>query len=401
MTTAFLMALRNVLRNRRRTAITAFGMVLGLTVAILIRGVLSGVDDGMRDQVVASSTGAIQIHRAGYMANVLSTPLSMDFPADEALLGRVRSVPGVRAAAARLLFSGMVNLNDQSVAIAVQALDPVADAAVCPMRHELLEPGSEFGPGGGFLVARPLLDALSGKAGEEAVLIAPDQDGALNAVAANITGSLRTNGPDTRFAMVSLDVAQRLLRMQGRATEIAVALERLEDAPTVADALRARLGPSFEVHTWLDVVPEAKDNLARHDLVSSIISGVFVLLMLLGVSNTMLMSALDRTREVGTMMALGLRRRGILGLFLVEGLLLGLLGGALGVLAGGGLVAVLGGRPVVVTPSVGMPFHFSPAVSTAYLLELLIIVTCGAVLVSTYPAWRASRLRPVEALADK
>jgi putative ABC transport system permease protein len=115
----------------------------------------------------------------------------------------------------------------------------------------------------------------------------------------------------------------------------------------------------------------------------------------------MLMSALERTREIGTMMALGVRRARILVLFLLEAALLGLAGGGLGALTGGALVALLGRRPVVVAPPGGIPFRFVPHVAPSYLLGLVALVAAGAVLVSLYPAWRASRLRPVEALAGK
>jgi putative ABC transport system permease protein len=402
MMTLFSMAVRNVLRNRRRTAMTLAAMIVGVTVTVLVRGLLTGVDEGMRDQVIASSAAAIQIHHAGYLENVLSAPLSLDLPADDGFLARVRGVPGVKAAAPRLQFAGTISAGEESVYLGIQGLDPGAEAAVCPRRLETLEPGSTFGTDPAAVVlSRPLLEATSARRGSEAVFLAPDRDGALNGVTARVAGGLRGSGFDARMGLMPLALAQDLLRMPGRASEIAVAVTDLGQAPAVAARLRLELGPGFEVHTWDQVLTGLKDAFTRHDFISRIIAVVFVVLMLLGVSNTMLMSALERTREIGTMMALGLRRSRILLLILGEALVLALAGSALGSALGAGLVALLAHRHLVVSSPLGLDFHFLPSVSTAYLVGLPALVALGAVVSSFYPAWRASRLRPAMALAGK
>src|SRR5581483_2095405 len=117
--------------------------------------------------------------------------------------------------------------------------------------------------------------------------------------------------------------------------------------------------------------------------------------------NTMLMSALERTREIGTMMALGLRRSRVLLLILFEALVLGAMGSGAGGALGALIIAWLAHRRVVVRSPVGLDFHFVPSVSAGYVLTLVAVVAVGAVLSSLYPAWRASRLRPVQALAGK
>jgi putative ABC transport system permease protein len=401
MTTLLLIAIRNLLRNRRRTAITLGAMLLGVTVSVVVRGLLNGIDEGMRDQAIQASSGAVQIHRAGYLENVLSTPLGLDMPAGEELLHQVRGVPGVAAAAPRLQFAGTLSVGEESVFLAVQGLDPVAEAAVCPLRAETLEPGSRFGDPAGVVLSRPLLEATAARPGTAAVFLAPDQDGALNGVEARVTGGLRGGGLESRTGLVPLALAQELLRMPGRATEIAVAVKDLRQAPEVAARLRQTLGERFEVHTWDQVLGGVKDAFARHDLVSRIIAVVFVVLMLLGISNTMLMSALERTREIGTMMAVGLRRSRVLRLILFEALVLGAMGSGAGGLLGALIIAWLAHRHIVVSSPVGLAFHFVPSVSAGYVVTLVAVVAVGAVLSSLYPAWRASRLRPVQALAGK
>jgi len=127
---------------------------------------------------------------------------------------------------------------------------------------------------------------------------------------------------------------------------------------------------------------------------------VFVVVVLTGITNTMLMSVLERVREIGTLMALGVRRRQIALLFLVESSFLGLLGGLAGAVAGALVVAWLG-RIGIDLPPPGMKVHnlIRPSVTAGYAAAAVLLATAGATLSAVYPALKASRMRPVEALS--
>src|SRR5579871_952414 len=106
-------ALRNVLRNRRRSLITLFAVFLSLAVMVFIRGFLNGMQATIREGVIYGQVGALQVHKKGYLA-AMQGGLDLDLPADEAFLGKIRAVPHVRDATARIPFGGMVNANDQT-----------------------------------------------------------------------------------------------------------------------------------------------------------------------------------------------------------------------------------------------------------------------------------------------
>jgi putative ABC transport system permease protein len=403
MGTLFRIALRNVARNRRRTLITLAALLVGVGAAVVTRALMNGLQRAMVTNITASLTGAVQVHKAGYLKNVLSTPLSMDVPADEAFLARLRAVPGVKAVAPRLQFAGMLNAGDESLFLAATALDSEAEKAVCPNRSGAFTPGSRFDTPDGVLLGEALAQATGATLGGEAVLLAPDRDGSLNGELVHVTGATKSVMPgEPKTAVVPLALAQRLLRMEERATELAVAVERLEDAPLVAARLREALGPEYEVHTWDELLVEVKQAQARQNAIIGAIGAVFLVLMLLGVANTMLMSALERTREIGTMMAVGLRRGRVMALFLAESLVLGAAGGALGALLGAGLSAWLAHRGILFqAPTLSVPFDIRPFIDAGYLVRITLLATVGAALFSLYPAWRASRLRPIEALAGR
>ena len=166
------------------------------------------------------------------------------------------------------------------------------------------------------------------------------------------------------------------------------------------DALRASLGPDYEVHTWSELFPFIKSLTGTQDFIFSIISGVFLTVVLLGIGNAMRMSVLERTREIGTMLAVGMRRRQIVKLFLTEGLVIGAIGGALGLTLGFLIVQFLGEHGISLpAPGASAPSMIRPFISMKFMVGGFLGTPVGAAVAPLWPAWRASRLRPVEALA--
>ncbi len=399
------LAVRNVARNRRRTLITLVAVLFGVGAAVTTRGVMNGLQQALVTNVTAGFSGALQIHRTGYMANVLTGPLTLELPADEAFLSRVRAVEGVKAVAPRIHFAGSLSAGkEEALVFTFRGLSRTEEVEVCPAAPETFTPGSRFDTTDAVLVADSVLDGFGGAGGQELVLVAPDRDGAINGALVHLTGGTRSvmPGADTPSGVVALEIAQSLLRMEGRATEIAVAVHELSDVDAVAQRLREALGPDYEIHTWSELLPEVAQSRSHQDVIQYTVSVVFLVLLLLGVANAMLMSVMERTREVGTMLAVGMRRSRVLTLFLLEAIALGVSGGGLGALLGLGLTSWLAYQGIVFTaPSLTVPFDVRPFVGWGYLAAMALIATLGAALFSLYPAWRASRLRPVEALAGR
>jgi len=400
-------AIRNVLRNKRRTAITLAALLVGVTVMVSIRGTLNGLQRSLVQNVVNGQTGALQVHRTGFLKNVLSSPLSMDMPQDAAFEKKMLAIPHVTAVSPRILFAGMINVGDQTIFLGVQAVDPSREFKVVPLRAATIEDKQQFASGkvkDAMVVTEQLQKALNGSnlpKDAPAAILAPDKDGALSGENVTLTGPMKLNMPgEKKVGMVRLDVAQRLLKMEGRATEYIVAVDDIDNIPTVAKAMQAALGKDYEVSTWEDIATFVKQAMQRQNVILNLVAIVFMILMLLGVANTMLMSVLDRTREIGTMMAVGVRRSKILGLFLMEAATIGALGGVLGGAMGSLIVVVLHQRGISVTfPGSNVPFVIQPFVTPSYLFGVVSLAGAGALLFAVYPAWRASRLRPVEALA--
>jgi putative ABC transport system permease protein len=205
---------------------------------------------------------------------------------------------------------------------------------------------------------------------------------------------------DRRVGFVSLGLAQRLLRMEGRVTEYALSLEKGADPAAVKRALEQRLGADYEVHTWEERIPFITDLVETQTRIFDVVSNIVLLVVLLGIVNAMLMSVLERIREIGTMLAVGMRRRNIAQLFLLEGVVLGAVGGVLGV--GLGLVLVWWMSTAGIelpAPGARVASVIHPSVEARFVLRVLASAVLGSALASIIPARRAAALRPVEALA--
>jgi len=397
-------AFRNVLRNRRRSAITFSAIFVTLAVIVPVRGFLNGLHSSIRESVVLGQTGALQLHRRGFLKSINGSLLDHGVPVDPAFLARVTSVPGVKAATPRIAFGGMVNANDVTTVALLTAIDPMLEPRVCPQRLEMISSGkslAESGPASGVL-APELAASMGLRIGQKATLLASDKDGVLNALELDFVGAYGQPGmpvPEKKVGFVPLAFAQELLRLQGYATELAVAVDRIDDVEKVKPLLQAAVGPDYEVSSWHDVAPWVDETIAAQNFFLGLLIFVFLFVALLGIANTMLMSVFERTREIGTMMSLGIRRRQILALFLLEAALLGLAGGVLGAAAGTGFVLHFARNGVVFRVG-DTSLHLHPWVATGHIALTLALATGGAVMAALWPSLRASRQRPVEALAS-
>ncbi|MBM4379496.1 MAG: FtsX-like permease family protein, partial [Deltaproteobacteria bacterium] len=183
-------------------------------------------------------------------------------------------------------------------------------------------------------------------------------------------------------------------------TEYAVAVAPGHSTAQVRAALQAALGDDYEVITWEERIPFVKELLGMQGELFDAFSTLFLVVVLVGLVNAMLMGVLERVREVGTLLALGMRRRRVAELFVLEGLVLGALGAVVGAGLGLGAVAWMAHAGIqMAAPGAKVAVIIHPSVQGLFVARVMTQATVGAALAALWPARRASRLRPVEALA--
>lgn len=395
------LARRNLSRHRRRTLLLTGVGALGVVALLMIAGVSTGFVRWMVEHAVLGKIGAMQVHRAGYAKSAQATPLSLAFADTAELRAKLAAVPGVTAVSGRIVFSGLVGSPRGQTNFVGRGLEPDHEAKVCPHMFDDFLDGAAL-PAGSVVVGSALLRGLGVKAGDRVQLQSTSPAGRVNALTATLLGMKDAGAAldSKRVVAVPLQTAQALTGLDGQVTEYAVGAS-LEDIDAVTARVKAALGPEYEVQTWLEVLGVWKDVIAYMNWLiafAGILLGV-VVVTLLGAATSG--TVYERVREIGTQLAVGMRRRDIQRLFFFEAAMLGCVAALVGVAAGVALVSALG--------AVGIPGKYfalesgelRPTVDWAVAVLGALGTVAACVTAGVFPAWRASRLNPVDALRGK
>lgn len=399
------LAVRNVLRSRARSGLTIGAIGFGVWMTLTLGSFIAGLQNALIDDTVKGRVGAIQIHRKGYDDVLGDAPLDLDLPQDAPWLEKVRSTPGVVAVAPQITFTGILTNGSQSANYVGVGVDPALDRKALPLFAQSVTGhivGDDPAQSAAIVVGDEMGVALHAEPGTTLTLQAATASGQQNAMDAVVVGSRRAGTPfdNKRLVFVPLDWAQELLDMKGRVTAYVVAVDDREKVLAIAAKLQQELGEELVVEPWQELASQVANIVRVQRVILGAIGAVFLIIAIIGVANTMLMSVLERTREIGTMMALGVRRRTITVLFLLEGMTLALFGGGIGVGLAVLLAKVVGvaggvsGSP----PGTVAKYVIIPDLPLWLIAPTVALTLLGTLAAAGWPAWRASRLRPVEAL---
>lgn len=399
------LALRSLGRHRRRSALTLAAITLGCGIVVFSWSFGAGIIGWITRFAVEARTGAVQIHADGHLDAAAANPLKLDLPDPDALTAELSGVPGVVAVAPRIRFTGLATTGALSSILLLDAIEPDAEREVCPDRIGALVAGEPLRAEGprAIVVGSELASSLSLKVGDSLTIAASTREGAQNALDFTVVGITKGAGPveSKRVAITRLQDARELLAMQGRATELAIKVVDAGDLGELLPHLRAAVGPGHDVQPWTELNPFLRDMVARVRIIISGVSVVLFAVVVLGVANTLLMSIFERVREIGTLLAVGMRRRRVLALFLLEAAILSAVGAALGVALGGAVALAAAARGIDFTPpGASASSVITPVISPVVVLAVLFAAVVGAVGAAFVPARRASRLDPVEALRN-
>ncbi len=402
-----LLAFRNVFRNRRRTVMTLAMVGGGVAALLLAGGYFRFMSDGLRESTIRNGLGHLQIFTAEHFKRDEVRVLDTGIENWRQVATVANSAPHVRGIAPRIEFYGMVSNGQKSSVYMGSAVDPTAEASLgfAPNVVEGTNFTSKTGGDVQALVGTGLAKSMNVKVGDGLTLLAVTSDGALNGVDVTVTGIVRTGiaDLDARYLRVTLDSAQRLLQSD-RVTNLVVGLDQTANTDAVYDELLPRLnglGQEMTMKTWFDLATYYRQVKGMFDGIF-VFMGVIVFFMVLMASvNTLLMAMFERTREIGTMLAMGTPRGWIIGLFMAEATVLGVLGAAVGVAAGNLLGMALNASGLHMPPPPGytsaIPFRVLHI--PGIMVGASVLVVLSLAMASILPAVRASRLRIAEALA--
>lgn len=405
-------AVRNIRRYRRRSLLTVSLIAFGVVFVLVFVAVSSSFKELMIRQITDSYLGDLQIHRRGYVASIETLPLNLNLSPQQAdnVAKVLKENPAVSAFSERIKFGAMFSNFTETTNIRINGVVPDSEFASCPAMSTRISSGDRTANAlqrGKILVPVLLARGMGVKVGDTVVVVATNRDGSVNGKTLVISGILESaTGPGGRDGYIHIDDAMEILRMtQREISEFAISLKNPNQVDQVAASVAARLGTMvkdpkkapFQVHTWAELSPFA--NIAKMvDLMTVFVKVMLIAIVLISILNVMIMAVYERIREIGTIAAIGTLPKKILSLFLVEGLFLGVAGAFVG------LVSAL----VIIVGLYFWKFSFDFGQATGLVLEptidpLQIAAACAmvigvSILASLQPAFKASRMEPIEAL---
>ena len=399
----FNLAARNLLGHLRRTLLTVLALAVGLAALILLWGFNDGLHGNMTRNFQDAIVGSLQIHRDGFFRR---PELALHLEHPEALEEQIGKL-GVSRWTERLEGFALAASDTASEGVMLMGMDPVREPQVTRLPGKVTE-GRFFRAGEegvcvlGAATARSLRVGL----GDRLAVVAYSRFGELVAEEVTLVGLITSGetGVDRGLMFLPLAAMQSLLEMQGRITSLVLRLDA-PDLDRVADALKAILaGKGIEVLAWYEMFPAMQEWIRLHDGFLYLFMTLVLLLVLGGVLNTLLIAMLERTRELGVLIALGTVRGEVVLMVLTETLLIGLAGTLLGALLGIGTLFALGHTGIELGALVGATTRFYvdpviyPQFDLGHLAETGSALLAATLAAGLYPAWRAGRIEPVEAI---
>lgn len=342
MGTLWKIAFRNVLRHKRRTAITGVVLMFGIGVYIMFGAMLAGMDRMSIDSMVDYSTASAKITSPGYLESMAGTPLDYGLE-DPAALEKAALAAGASATTRRTAFVGQLSNYVDALPVMAFAVDPATDGTVYALERAV--DAGEWFPGreaNEIVLGRKLAAELGLSVGDWVVLSSRTRPGAENADEFVVVATVDAADPQVASAgaYVSYEAAEEFLELDGLVTELDLALPRaatLDRALEEADALAAALRAEFPELSTRSVKDQAADYLAMRNMKSKF-SYVMMLVVLLiggvGIVNTILMAVYARVKEIGVLRAYGMLGRDVKNLFTIEGVIVGAIGSLAGALFG-------------------------------------------------------------------
>jgi len=398
-------AVRDLGRNKRRSALTLIAVMMGLALVIALHAFEMGAIQGSIDDNIRIQTGHVQVRAESYEKDKVSLKWDDLLEEPQALAAQAQSLAEVRAAAPVLWASGILGTVEESVGVQVFGIDPLSEIEV-PFREGLVA-GEFLAPDdrGGVLISQRLANNLGLAVGDDVSLLVNTSGEQPDEATFTIRGLYDSGFPafDEATIFMPLVKAQAFTRAGERASAVVALLHDRETADAVASALRA---PGLALLTWRDLNQLMVEGVQSAMGFLYMIYLIVLAIVAVVVANTLLMSVFERTREMGILAALGMKGRQIMAMFVLESATLGAIGVILGVLLGSLGVYYLATEGIylgdMAANAVSADIAYGETMYAAFQWAdtAVLSVVCWIImlLASLYPAWFATRKEPIDAL---
>ena len=402
------LAWKNLWRNRRRTLITLAAIAFSIMLVQALHNLSAGVYAGMVDSGVRAGSGHIAVYRQNYLA---SREESLYFK-DNNLVTEIEAIEGVELALPRLYIPALAQSSRESRGIMLIGVDPQRERQINPFLKTLPENAMVRSANSrDAVVGVRLLDELQIKPGQKFVVTAQHQDGTLHSELLHVRGVVSSGMKDIDSSLIMVG-RERVGLLSGSASsvhELAVILSDPGYEALVQGKITALLAayPGIEAVSWEHAMPNLADAIKLDYASQKFIFLIILLIVTIGVVNTLLMSVMERMREFGVILALGSKPMALRGMIMLEALSLGLLAAGLGSLLGSLATWYLVYVGIDLATFVPETLEFGGVVfdpvmraswNPGWMLQIALYVVGLTLLAALYPALKAGRITPVEGM---
>ncbi len=397
-------AWRNVWRNKTRSLVIIVAVILGLWGGIFSDAFMQGMAKQQIYSGIHTETGHIQLNDPGFLLN---HDMQMHIDHADSITSSIKKMPEVKAVSSVIQLTAMASTATSSAGIMVNAIDTVDQAQVSDVSKLLIE-GDYFKDDHNNLavIGQQLADKLKLKLHSRIVLTLQTMTGDIIYGAFKVEGIYRTHNSDFDQQMLYIrknDLLSLTGFPVGSASIITVLLNKDSDTKNVADVLTKQFS-TLEVQRWEQLSPMQQVLSSTMTQMTIIFVGIILIALAFGIINTMLMAVMDRTREIGMLLSIGMQPSKVFGMIVMETVFLSLTGAIMGVLISISTIYWFGKTGINLSMiaeganAMGYSSIVYPTLSADFYLELAMMVIVIAVIAGLFPARKAIRLKPADAV---
>ena len=399
----FLLAWKNVWRNKKRSLIILIAIALGLGCGLFASGVMYGMWDSTVNSAIDRDLSHIQIHSEKFKKENL---IENYIPDGFKLKSEIEKINGVKAVSERTIIDGMAASATSSTGVEIKGIIPSEEQKVTSVSQNIKEgkyfEGVNRNP---IVIGKELAKKLDLKLHSKIVLSFQGLDGNIVYAAFRIAGIFETESSmfDNSNVFVRQSDLFKLMGNEPVVHEIAVRLTTVQVLDEAAGELKTKF-PDLSVETWQQLAPELNLSYETLTLELNIFLGIILFALLFGITNTMLMSVMERIRELGVLMAVGMKRIRVFTLILIETVFLSITGGIVGMILGAASIWITAQKGINLSlfsqglSSYGISSHLFPGLPIEFYPLLFVMIIVTALISAVYPAVKAIKLNPASAI---
>lgn len=399
---------RNIWRNKKRSLVVISSIWIGIFSMLVLMAIMNGMNYQMLDNTISTTLGHVSIHRKGFTENIKA---SYSFMPGSGLYSGLDSTAKIAGWAPRVKIQGMVRSSEASQGVLITGIDPEKEKRVSGLYEYTAKSGGsgylDDPAAGDVLISEQLAEKLDLTPGDRLVIMFQDSRDHITGEALVVKGVFRSpiDSFDKYVIFTGIKKLQKITGIGNRISEISIRASTRDESVAVKKEISGFIKESsVEALCWQEMAPSILSAIRLFDAIMFIFFGIVFVIVIFSVANTMIMAVMERFHEIGVMKCIGTRPLNVFIMIVSEAVNLGMAGMAAGLITGMAFNLLLGitGLDLSIFSEMartwGIGSVIYPLVMLKDILMSVIIVLITAITAAIYPAYKAARIKPLEAL---